>query len=377
MRGLALFFLLLTFRCSPDPLDEAARRYASLVRASEPAAAPGETPRAILDELERLAPSPRAAHLERQLLALEARSSEARLSFDEESKLLFGVEAPLPDLDEAVAVRSELDALLPGEGELHARLLQFEKRFVVPDEKLDAVLERSLLECRRRTREHLELPEEEAVTIEYVQGKPWPSFSTYLGSYRSIVQVNREYPVPLGKVLEIAAHEAYPGHHTESVLLDRELVQKRGLVEYGVEPDVGPDALTREGLASIALELVFPEDERLAFSRDVLFPLAGLEPDEAERFQTVERLTKRLEAVTVDAARQYLDGKRDRVQTAIRLENEALVLDPWGFLRFVDRFRTYVVTYSVGASRIRERLGTASDPWQAYSALLLSTNDET
>jgi hypothetical protein len=247
----------------------------------------------------------------------------------------------------------------------------------VPDEKLGELLELALDECRRRTRRHLALPEDEAVTLEYVRGKPWPSFSTYLGSYRSAVQINRDYPLPVGKVVEIAAHEGYPGHHVASVLLDRDLVRGRGLAEYGVEPEVGPDALVREGLATVAVELVFPGAERLAFERDILFPLAGIDGEDAERYSQVEQLAARLESVTVDIARRYLDGERDRVQSVLRLEEQALVPDPWGFLRFVDRYRTYVVTYTVGAGRIRERVEKSSDPWRAYSALLSATHDET
>jgi hypothetical protein len=377
MRGLAFLSLLVASGCASDPLDEVARSYVELVRAHASGGAHEPTARSLLDAVARVEPSPRAAHLARQIRALDARTEVRARSFDEESELLYGVVAPRPDPETAEAVRRRLDDLLPGDGDLRTRLLDFQKRFAVPEEKLDAVLGRALLECRSRTREHLALPEDEGVTLEYVRGKPWPSFSTYLGSYRSRVQVNRDYPLPLGKVVEIAAHEAYPGHHVASVLLERDLVRGRGLVEYGVEPEVGPDALVREGLASFASELVFPEDERLAFERDVLFPLAGLDPEEAERYATVERLTHRLDSVTVDIARRYMDGERDRVQSVLSLETEALSLDPWGFLRFVDRYRTYVVTYTVGADRIRERLERAPEPWRAYPALLSVTRDET
>jgi len=110
----------------------------------------------------------------------------------------------------------------------------------------------------------------------------------------------------------------------------------------------------------------------------VLFPLAGLDPAEAELYSRVEREMRRLAPLRVEGARAYLDGKRDRVQSAIWLENEALVPAPWTFLRFVDRYRTYVVTYTLGPEEVRRRIeGRTSDPWQEYVALVTEEDDET
>ena len=73
-----------------------------------------------------------------------------------------------------------------------------------------------------------------------------------------------------------------------------------------------------------------------------------------------------------------LDGKRDRVQSVLWLENEALVPAPWAFLRFVDRYRTYVVAYTVGPDEVRRRIeGGTGDAWEEYRTLATESNDET
>ncbi|MGH9318329.1 MAG: hypothetical protein ACRD21_03910 [Vicinamibacteria bacterium] len=371
MRALG-FSILLAAACSRDPVDRVARAYVELQ-----GDAPVEALNVLLSDLEGAPSSPRTLHLRRQL---EARAAELeiangrKLTFDEESSLLYGVVSQPPDESDVLRARKELDELLPGEGALAPRYALFQKRFLVSPEKLDAVLRKAIEESRSRTLANLDLPREERVEIEYVSGAPWPSFARYLGNYVSVVKVNRDFPLSVGSVLEIATHEAYPGHHALSVLLESRLVRPRALPEFSVEPLVGPDALLREGLATYGIELAFPGESRLRFEKDLLFPLAGLDPAEAERYLEVERRVRRLAPLRVEGARQYLDGKRDRVQSAIWLEERALVPAPWAFLQFVDRYRAYVVTYTAGPELVRRR---AAGSWNAFVDLLTAFDHET
>jgi hypothetical protein len=294
-------------------------------------------------------------------------------TFDEESRLTYGVVAPPVDVEEAARAREELDRILPGEGALAPRYAAFQERFLVPPEKIDEALALALRESRRRTLARLDLPASETIRIERVSGAPWPSFARYLGDYQSVVEVNRDFPLAVSNVLEIATHEAYPGHHVLSVL--RERASGR---EASLDPSVGRRALLDEGLASYGLELAFPAEERERFERDLLFPLAGLDPEDADLYFRVEREMRRLAPLRVEGARAYLDGKRDRVQSVLWLENEALVPAPWAFLRFVDRYRTYVVAYTVGPDEVRRRIeGGTGDAWEEYRALAAESNDET
>jgi len=49
-------------------------------------------------------------------------------------------------------------------------------------------------------------------------------------------------------------------------------------VEFSIYPLFSPQSLISEGSANFGREVAFSLDERLAFERDVLFPLAGLDP---------------------------------------------------------------------------------------------------
>jgi hypothetical protein len=303
------------------------------------------------------------------LLALLATLPQPRAgkppSFDEESLSVHGVVAPPADEKEISAARAELQRLLPGKGPLAPRYAAFQKRFLVPRAGLERALDCAITESRRRTLEHLELPPNERVRVSPVSGAPWPAFSRYGGALESTIQLNVDFPLAVANLLEIATHEAYPGHHTVNVL------RGRGLNERD-----GREALLDEGLAGYALELAFPEDERLSYERDVLFPLAGLDPADAELHFRVEREIRRLAALRVDAARAYLDRKRDRVQSVLFLENEALVPAPWAFLRFVDRYRTHVIAYTAGVELVRRRIEGAADRWREYAVMIQQPGDE-
>lgn len=384
MRSLsALLFIVVsldTVSCGGcKPLDRIAQGYVELVEGMERSEGSPAIARTLVEELERLPTSGRALHLKRQLEALTTRleiREGRRLPFDEESRLLFDVVAPQPEEGAAARIRAELDGLLEGDGPLATRYAKFQRRFIVPSDRIDTVLREAIDECRRRTRLHLALPPEESVRIEYVSGKPWISFCSYRGAYRSVIEIDREVPLTIAGALTIASHEAYPGHHTASVLLEEGLVRGRGRIEFSVEPLVGPEALIREGLAQYATRLVFPRDERRRFEKDVLFPLARISAEDVDRYDRVEELVHRLAPLAVEGARQYIDGKRDRVASAIWLENEALIPDSWAFLRFVDQYRSYVLAYTQGDDMVRDALSReASDPWVAYSRLLSFPDD--
>jgi len=304
---------------------------------------------------------PRRAFLVRQLAAIVARVdvlTGSRLTFDEESRRLFGAEAGTRHRETFTDVRQKLDTLLPGAGRLSERLEAFERRFVVPPDRISVLVETAVAECRRRTREHLALPADEEVDVEYVSGMPWPAFTRYRGSHRSTTQINRDFALTIDRVLDIACHETYPGHHAINVLLDQ-----------AAQPMYSPLTFHTEGAASYAADLAFPGDSRFAFERE-LCRLAGVPDADLERYLMVARLVDRLRWLQVEVARGYLDGDLEFVRAARTLEDEALLSEASAdaMLKFFNRFRTYSVTYTAGFDAVEQAVGTSDEPsrWRAF-----------
>jgi hypothetical protein len=74
-----------------------------------------------------------------------------RLSFAEEAQGLYGVDPEILPLDHYTPILARIDALLPGPGPLADRVEDFQNRFVVPADRIDAVMRAAIDECRRRT----------------------------------------------------------------------------------------------------------------------------------------------------------------------------------------------------------------------------------
>jgi hypothetical protein len=191
--------------------------------------------------------------------------------------------------------------------------------------------------------------------------------------------VNTDLPIFVDRALDLACHEGYPGHHVYNVLLEQHLVRERGWIEWSVYPLFSPQSLIAEGTANFGIAVAFPDAERLAFDRDVLFPLAGLDPAQAARYRQVQQLAGRLSCAGNDAARRYLDGTATAEQTVAWLERYVLMSRDRALqrVRFIERYRSYVINYTLGEDLVHAFVeaqgGTVDQParrWDVFTSLL-------
>ena len=358
------------------PLDAIASEADALVARLSALPEPG-------DEMLRL----RSNYLTRQVQALAARVAILRgkkMSFDEESRALYDAVAPTRTEDHFRAIRDELDSVLPGAGGAASLVERYEawrKDFTIPREKVDPVFRAAIAECRDRTAKHMALPPGESFTVEYVTGKSWSGYNWYQGGYRSLIQVNTDFPITIDRAIDLACHEGYPGHHVYNSLLEKSLVRDRGWVEYSVYPLFSPQSLIAEGSANFGIEMAFPGGERVEYEKRALYPLAGLDPARAEEFDRVRRIVDRLAYAGNEAARRYINGEIDAAAAAKWLSEYALYPADRAAqrVRFFDQYRSYVINYNLGKDLVRQYVesngGTPNDPpkrWEVFARLLSS-----
>jgi hypothetical protein len=320
----------------------------------------------------------RHQYLTRQLGALAARVdmlSGRKLGFDEESRALYDAVAPVLPEEHFKRVQARLEALLPGPGTLAERYQAYRTRFVIPPERLAAVFDAAIAECRRRTLPHVDLPAGETFTVEYVKGKSWSAYNWYQGGFRSVIQVNLDLPITIDRAVDLACHEGYPGHHVYNALLEKHLVKDRGWVEFSVYPLFSPQSLIAEGTANYGIEVAFPGDERTAFERATLYPLAGLDPATADAYARVQREMHGLDYGSNEAARRYLEGGLDAAAAAEWLTTFALMPPDRARQRvkFIEQYRSYVLNYNLGQDLVRAYVEKQpGDRWKAFKDLLAS-----
>jgi len=325
----------------------------------------------------------RKQYLTRQLAALRTRVSMLqgkKLSFDAESLALYDAVAPVKPESEFQAVLAQLEAKLPGDGPLIDRYDRFKQSFVIPKNRLDRVFQQAIRSCRERT-PSLNLPINERFTLEYVTNKSWSGYNWYQGNFKSLIQVNTDLPIYIDRAIDLACHEGYPGHHVYNALLEKNLVKDRGWIEYTVYPLFSPQSLIAEGTANYGIEVAFTLPDRLAFEREVLFPIAGLDPARVVDYYTVLDLVDHLSYAGNEAARNYLDGKIDRAAAIGWLEKYALYTTPRAEqrLKFIEQYRSYVINYNLGKDLVRsyveKKVGRDNTPqrrWREFIALLMS-----
>jgi hypothetical protein len=336
---------------------------------------------AALDALSRDGVDPREAGLKGLTTAALARIRMAmgeKLSFNEEARLLYGVEPRAYSLAEFDAALGAIDALLPGEGALADRFNAFRASVAIPADRLPAVFDAAIAECKRRTVAHYTLPETEKFTLRFVSDKPWSGYNWYQGDFESVIEINTDQPIHLDRAVDLGCHEGYPGHHVWNLMVDEALLRGEGLVEFSILPLFSPQALIGEGSANYGIELAFSDAEKLAFERDVLFPLAGVDPALAGKLQALTKLRRDLAHADTYVAREYLEGRIDRAAAAALIEKYKLETPALAARRvdFFDTYRAYVINYTIGrdlvAAYIDRETAAGAEPFAAFEAVLKS-----
>ncbi|MEM6641214.1 MAG: hypothetical protein AAF610_15095 [Pseudomonadota bacterium] len=330
----------------------------------------------------------RRLHLVKQFeaLAFRARMLQGEsFTFDEESLGLYDAVAPTHSAVYFQAALDELDATLntvetdaESNGTLADRYQRYRTRFEVPAGRLDAVFRAAIAECAERTRAQVPLPEGESFRIEYVSDKSWSGYNWYQGGSQSLIQVNTDFPIHIDRAIDLACHEGYPGHHVYNTLVERELLKKQGWIEFSILPLFSPTGLIAEGSANYGIKMAFPGNQRVAFERDVLFELAGLDPNQAETYYAVQSVVERLSYAGNEAARRYLDGAFTAQQAANWLEQYALMAPDRARQRvqFFDQYRAYVINYNLGRDLVAAYVERSDEDlqqrWNRFERLLSS-----
>jgi len=299
-----------------------------------------------------------------------------RVPFVEEADKLFALRPqlkPLSAYDDAVKT---IEALAPGEGSLASRVEAFRSRYAIPESRVRPVMEAAIAECRKRTRAHLNLPANESFGMELVKDKSWGAYNYYQGENHSKIEINTDMPLSIGHVLILGCHEGYPGHHVQGIYNERNF-RTKGWAEYSVAPLYAPASPLNEGGGDFGVELAFPDDEQVKFEAEVLYPLAGLDPNTAAAYDQMRKATAGLDGALLKISQMHLDGEITREQAISLVQTYKLAPRDVAeqSLAFDRDYRSYVINYSVGAELVRnyvDRVGghDVEARWAAYEHIL-------
>jgi hypothetical protein len=276
------------------------------------------------------------------------------VSYSDEVEACYGVRPEKTPTNVYEAAHAELDELLPGDGSLFERRQAWRTQHLVDGTLAFAVLDDLLPLLRARTEALVPLPEGEQLTLEPVHDEPWWAFNYYLGDLRSRVVLNLDVPTTGYDLIRLAAHEVYPGHHTEHALKEQLLLRDRGAIEEGLQLVPTPQALLSEGIAEAGADVVL-DDESRARAYDVL-KRHGIEIDG----DLTERISKALDPLgttSVDAALLIHEDGASPVEAQAYIERWRIATPEQAAhsVRFVTdpTWRAYTITYTAGETLCR------------------------
>jgi len=280
------------------------------------------------------------------------------LSYSDEVEGCYGVRPERVGTDVYEAVHERLDELLPGTGDLAERCEAWRDAATAPPERLVPALLEVAEELRARTAALLDLPTDEEVVVEGVCDEPWWAFNYYLGGLRSRVVVNLDVPTTCDDVVELAAHEVYPGHHTEHALKEQHLLRDQGRLEESIRLVPAPAALVSEGIAETGPSIVLDGDVPTRLTE--ILRRHGLDYD-FEQGRAVREARRPLRRLGLDAALMIHEDGASVGEAEAHLRRWGLVTPEQAAhsVRFVTdpTWRAFVITYSAGGELCRAWVG--------------------
>jgi hypothetical protein len=221
------------------------------------------------------------------LACVTDRLAGEEVAWADEVERCLGVRPSRTDTSASREIHRRLDAALPGAGTVRQRYNAWDANNAVPREKLVPALECLQQVLGPRAHAIASMPAEESVSYELVSDVPWIAYNRYEGRHHSRVEVNADLPVSIVLLVSLAAHEAYPGHHTERVAKDAHLYRDLGRLETSVAISA-PESLVSEGIATNALDEVLGR-EPFAVVADVLADMdVRFDPVEAHEVHEAE-----------------------------------------------------------------------------------------
>jgi len=113
--------------------------------------------------------------------------------------------------------------------------------------------------------------------------------------------------------------------------------------------------------------------------KKTICPLAGIDTSEIDRYYDINKERNNLSFAGVDGARRYIDGEWSKEKTIRWLMHYRLMTrkEAEDDFSFYEKYRAYIITYSVGESLIRNYIethgGTGDNPergWELFTKLL-------
>jgi hypothetical protein len=213
-------------------------------------------------------------------------------------------------------LRYEFNKAYGGFPDLGARMVYLREIRKVPETQAYHLFKKALKIVKKQTEYLFQklLPENEKILIELVGNNEssekikWNYYNWYLGNFTSRIEVNPSYGMYWTSLLSNAAHEGYPGHHTHFVLTEEKLYRELNQFEHSLLIFQSPKLIIAEGIADLALSVLFSDQEIVEISLREFCPDSSKE-DSLETLIAQNKIRRKISLFWYDFAYRALIEK--------------------------------------------------------------------
>jgi len=209
----------------------------------------------------------RTRYIEKLLIAMKTSIeilTGAPISVKDQISRLYDVSLQPVNESKLYDLKEELHNAYGRSGSLEEQLRELRIQRKVSESDVFDLFKKALEIVKNRTNElsTSPLPKNETIIIELVGKKKknevkWSYYNWYLGNFTSRIAVNPSYDIYWSSLLSAAAHEGYPGHHTEFVIKEKYLFRELSQFEHSILFLNSPKIIISEGIANLAINMLY------------------------------------------------------------------------------------------------------------------------
>ncbi len=267
---------------------------------------------------------------------------------------------------------------LPGKGDLINRYGEWTKRnmysFKNSQQKYD-YLKFIIDEMRNRSKNIIELPENEDVNLEIVTDKRYGASTRYLGNLVSLVEINDDIPFNFYQMLPLITHELYPGHHAEFCLKESYLVKEKNYFENNIFLLTSPQLVISEGIGEVAFDMIFTPQQAAEWMDENIYKKYNIKTDDIDLVSLIK--ASRLNSLDQLSSNASILMNEGRDEKEIKDYIQKYTLQPEYMLDHVIKNlkssplqKVYSFTYYHGKQIVQNYLNEKEDKAKALNHLM-------
>jgi hypothetical protein len=176
-------------------------------------------------------------------------------------------------------LKDEFSKAYRGSGSLEQHMKKLRMLRIIPGAKVFNLFNKALKIVDLRTRELFVdiLPRNESVNINLIKNVnkddlKWSYYNWYQGKYRSRIDVNPNFGMYWTTFLPAAAHEGYPGHHTEFSVKEKLFCRELNQFEHSILLLNSPKLFISESIAELAPNMLYSYQEQAEIGLNLFCP---------------------------------------------------------------------------------------------------------